>query len=53
MIQRLRPALNKTYNLNPGEDSTPMSERAKRRESELDRIYREVFENRKSKSDKS
>jgi len=53
MIQKLRPSLNGTFNLNPGKDSMPMSEKEKRREEELDRIYREVFENRKWKSDNS
>ena len=46
MIQKLRPSLNNTFNLNPGKDSMPMSEKEKRREEELDRIYREIFENR-------
>ncbi len=48
MIQKLRPSLNMTYNLNPGIDHTPKSEKEKRRETELDRVYREVFE-KKSK----
>lgn len=40
MIEKLRPALNVAYNLNPGADNTPQSEK----EKELDRIYKEVFE---------
>jgi len=48
MIQKLRSSLNMTYNLNPGIDHMPKSEKEKRREAELDRVYREVFE-KKSK----
>jgi hypothetical protein len=44
MIEKLRPALNVTYNLNPGADNTPKSEKEKAREAELNRIYKEVFE---------
>jgi hypothetical protein len=44
MIQKLRPSLNTIYNLNPSVDHTPISEREKRREAELDRAYREIFE---------
>lgn len=44
MIEKLRPTLNVMYNLNPGADNTPKSEKEKAREAELDRIYKEVFE---------
>lgn len=49
MIQKLRPSLNTIYNLNPGTDHTPKSEREKRREAELEKAFRKIFEN-KSKS---
>lgn len=48
MIQKLRPSLNVTYNLNPEVDRMPKSEREKMREAELDRVYRDIFE-KKSK----
>jgi hypothetical protein len=44
MIQKLRPSLNVIYNLNPGIDSTPLSEREKKRKEALDKAYREIFE---------
>ncbi len=44
MIQKLHPSLNSIYNLTPGADHTPKSEKEKRREAELDRVYREVFD---------
>jgi hypothetical protein len=44
MIQKLRPSLNLTYNLNPGIDHTPLSEKEKKRQEALDRAYREIFE---------
>jgi hypothetical protein len=44
MIQKLRPALNVSFNLNPSRDCTPMSEREKKREAELDKIYKQIFE---------
>ena len=44
MIQRLRPSLNIIYNLNPGTDNTPLSEREKKRMEALDRAYYEIFE---------
>jgi len=44
MIEKLRPALNVTYSLNPGADNTPKSEKEKAREVELDRIFKEIFE---------
>jgi hypothetical protein len=48
MIQKLRPSLNVIYNLNPGADHTPISEREKRREAELDRAFREIFEKKRA-----
>lgn len=44
VIQKLRPSLNCTYNLNPGFDHTPKSDKEKLREIELDRAYRKIFE---------
>ena len=44
MIQKLRPSLNNTYNLNPGTDSTPRSQREIEREKFLDQAYRDIFE---------
>ncbi len=43
MIQKLSPILNVTYNLNPGKDTTPMSEREKKREEILDYWYDKIF----------
>jgi hypothetical protein len=52
MIQKLHPSLNITYNLNPGIDHTPLSEREKKRMDALDKAYREIFEkNAKWKQD--
>lgn len=52
MIQRLRPNLNVIYNLNPGIDNTPLSEREKKRKEALDKAFYEVFEkNSKWKKD--
>src|SRR3989304_5862991 len=44
MIQKLHPILNATFNLNPGVDHMPISEREKKREAELDKAFYEVFE---------
>jgi len=44
MINKLHPILNATNNPNPGIDRMPKSEKEKQRASELDRVYREVFE---------
>jgi hypothetical protein len=44
MIQKLRPSLNIIYNLNPGPDNTPISEKEIKRQAALDRAYREIFE---------
>ena len=47
MIQKLSPALNVHYNLKPGKDTTPRSQKEIAREKELDDAYRQVFENKK------
>jgi hypothetical protein len=44
MIQKLRPALNVIYNLDPGKDSTPKSKKEIERENYLDKMYKEIFE---------
>ena len=44
MIQKLRPSLNTIYNLNPGIDHTPMSERERQHQAKLDDAFREIFE---------
>jgi hypothetical protein len=52
MIQKLCPSLNVIYNLNPGIDNTPLSEREKKRNEVLDQAYHEIFEkNSKWKKD--
>lgn len=43
MIQKIRPTLNLAYNLNPGRDSMPNSQKELEREKKLDDIYREIF----------
>jgi hypothetical protein len=43
MIQLLSPALNNTYNLNPGKDSTPKSKKEMELEKKADRLYKEIF----------
>jgi hypothetical protein len=44
MIRKLSPALNGTYNLNPGKDSTPKSKREIERQRVLDQLYKDVFD---------
>jgi hypothetical protein len=44
MIKKLSPVLNNNYNLNPGIDHMPKSEKEKIREAELDKAYKDVFE---------
>lgn len=44
MIQKLRPSLNVIYNLNPGIDNMPLSEKEKKRQDALDKAYRDIFE---------
>ena len=47
VIQKLSPALNVTYNLNPGKDTTPKSQKEKEQERKADELYREIFNNKK------
>ena len=47
MIQKLRPALNVIYNLNPGRDTTPKSKKEIEREKFLDKMYDEIFNKKK------
>lgn len=44
MIRKLSPALNATYNLNPGEDTTPKSKKEAEREALMDKLYKEIFD---------
>jgi len=43
MIRKLSPALNNTYNLNPGKDTTPKSPKEKELEQKADAAYDEIF----------
>jgi hypothetical protein len=43
MIRKIRPALNKTYNLRPGKDTTPKSEKEKKWDRYVDEAYDEIF----------
>ena len=43
MIRKLSPALNITYNLNLGKETTPKSQREREREQKADKLYREIF----------
>jgi hypothetical protein len=47
MIQKLSPILNATYNLRPGRDTTPQSQREIEREKYLDAMYDEIFRKKK------
>jgi hypothetical protein len=47
MIRRLSPALNLTYNYNPGKDTTPKSEKEKAWEKYVDQAYDEIFNKKK------
>jgi len=47
IIQKLSPALNVTYNLNPGQDTTPRSQKEKELEQKADELYREIFNKKK------
>jgi len=47
IIQKLSPALNAAYNLNPGKDTTPKSQKEKELERKADESYREIFNNKK------
>jgi hypothetical protein len=44
MIQMLSPTLNATYNLHPGKDTTPKSEKEVEREKWLDQSYKDIFD---------
>lgn len=47
IIRKLSPALNATYNLNPGKDTTPKSQKEIELERKADELYREIFNNKK------
>ena len=47
MVLKLSPILNVHFNLNPGTDTTPKSQKEIDREKELDAVYKMVFEKRK------
>jgi hypothetical protein len=47
MIQKLSPAFNMIYNLRPGKDTTPKSTKEIERETYLDKMFREIFDQRK------
>jgi hypothetical protein len=43
MIKKMSPALNVTHNLNPGRDTTPVSEHERQRKEILDKAYDQIF----------
>jgi len=43
MIRKLRPAMNGTYNLDPGKDTTPKSWKEIELERKADEAYNEIF----------
>lgn len=45
VIRKLSPALNATYNLTPGKDTTPKSQKERELEQKADALYREIFNN--------
>ena len=47
IIRKLSPALNGTYNLNPGKDTTPQSQKEMELERKADELYREIFNDKK------
>ena len=47
IIRKLSPALNATYNLNPGKDTTLKSQKEEKLERKVDELYRKVFDNKK------
>jgi len=47
IIRKLSPALNGIYNLNPGKDTTPKSQKEEKLERKVDELYRKVFDNKK------
>lgn len=44
MIRKLSPILNGSYNLQPGEDTTPKSKKEIERENFLDEMYKKIFD---------
>ena len=47
IIRKLSPALNGIYNLKPGKDTTPKSQREMELEQKADELYREIFNKKK------
>lgn len=47
MIKKMSPALNRTYNYNPGKDTTPKSEKEKKWEDYVNKAYDEIFNKKK------
>lgn len=47
IIRKLSPALNGTYNLHPGKDTTPKSQKEMELERKADELYREIFNKKK------
>jgi hypothetical protein len=47
MIQKLSPALNGTYNLKPGKDTTSKSQKEMKLEQRVDKSYRDIFNAKK------
>lgn len=47
MIRKLSPSLNRTYNLEPGKDTTPKSDRELKWERYVDKAYDEIFNKKK------
>jgi len=43
MIKKLSPALNRTYNLKPGKDTTPKSKKELKWEKYVDDAYNDIF----------
>ena len=46
MIQKLSPALSIIFNLHPGKDRTPKSEKEIKRDQYLDEMYKKIFDKR-------
>ena len=44
MIKKLSPILNRSFNLNPGKDTTPKSKKEIEREQLLDKMYKKIFD---------
>ena len=44
MVRKLSPALNRTYNLTAGKDSTPMSQKEMDLAKKTDAAYRDIFD---------